>query len=67
MQQNPDHIEIVATLFACWLRLLEKKLSVTEEQLITDFYAWSEEKRRFGKSEVLNSFKWMKQNSVVPI
>lgn len=62
-----DHIEIVATLFACWLRLLEKKLSVTEEQLITDFYAWSEEKKRFGKGEVLNSFKWMKQNSVVPI
>lgn len=29
-----DHIEIVATLFACWLRLLEKKLSVTEEQLL---------------------------------
>lgn len=33
-----DHIEIVATLFACWLRLLEKKSSVTEEQLLKDFY-----------------------------
>ncbi|QER40411.1 restriction endonuclease subunit S [Acinetobacter suaedae] len=62
-----DHIEIVATLFACWLRLLEKKLSVTEEQLLKDFYAWSEEKNRFGKAEVLNGYKWMKQNSIVPL
>ncbi len=40
-----DHIEIVATLFACCLRLLENKQSVTEEQLLKDFYAWSKEKR----------------------
>lgn len=62
-----DHIEIVATLFACWLRLLEKKLPVTEEQLMKDFYAWSEEKNRFGKNEVLNGYRWMKQNSVLPL
>lgn len=61
-----DHIEIVATLFACWLRLLEKKLSVTEEQLLKDFYAWSEEKKGFGKNEVLNGFKWMKVHSITP-
>lgn len=62
-----NHIEIVATLFACWLRLLEKKLSVSEEQLLKDFYAWSKEKKRFSKDEVLNGYKWMKQNSVVPL
>lgn len=62
-----DHIEIVATLFACWLRLLEKKLSVTEEQLLKDFYAWSEEKKRFSKDEVLNGYKWMKIHSITPI
>jgi len=62
-----DHIEIVATLFACWLRLLEKKLSVTEEQLLKDFYAWSEEKKKFSKVQVLNGYKWMKQNSVLPL
>ncbi|MDC4706734.1 restriction endonuclease subunit S [Acinetobacter baumannii] len=61
-----DHIEIVATLFACWLRLLEKKLSVTEEQLLKDFYAWSEEKKRFSKAEVLTGYKWMQQYSVIP-
>ncbi|MCT9460577.1 restriction endonuclease subunit S [Acinetobacter baumannii] len=61
-----DHIEIVATLFACWLRLLEKKLSVTEEQLLKDFYAWSEEKKRFSKAEVLTGYKWMHQYSVIP-
>ena len=62
-----DHIEIVATLFACWLRLLEKKLSVTEEQLLKDFYAWSKEKKKFSKVQVLNGYKWMKQNLVVPL
>ena len=62
-----DHIEIVATLFACWLRLLEKKSSVTEEQLLKDFYAWSKEKKEFSQNEVLNGLKWMKQNSVVPL
>lgn len=62
-----EHIEIVATLFACWLRLLEKKLPVTEEQLLEDFYAWSEKKKKFSKAEVLNGYKWMKQNLVVPL
>jgi len=62
-----DYIEIVATLFACWLRLLEKKQSVTEEQLLKDFYAWSEEKNRFGKAEVLNGYNWMKIHSITPI
>ncbi|MCV2441785.1 restriction endonuclease subunit S [Acinetobacter bereziniae] len=62
-----DHIEIVATLFACWLRLLEKKSSVTEEQLLKDFYAWSKEKKEFSQNEVLNGLKWMKLNSVVPL
>lgn len=62
-----DHIEIVATLFACWLRLLENKQSVTEEQLLKDFYAWSEEKNRFSKAEVLNGYKWMKMYSITPI
>ncbi|GAM31718.1 hypothetical protein P23_2236 [Acinetobacter calcoaceticus] len=61
-----DHIEIVATLFACLLRLLEQKLSVTEEQLLKDFYAWSEEKKKFSKDEVLNGYKWMQQYSVIP-
>jgi type I restriction enzyme S subunit len=44
----------------------EKKSSVTEEQLLKDFYAWSEEKKRFGKNEVLNGFKWMKVHSITP-
>jgi len=61
-----DHIEIVATLFACWLRLLEQKQSVTEEQLLKDFYTWSEEKKKFSKDEVLNGYKWMHQYSVIP-
>lgn len=61
-----DHIEIVATLFACWLRLLENKQSITEELLLKDFYAWSEEKKGFGKNEVLNGFKWMKVHSITP-
>jgi len=62
-----DHIEIVATLFACWLRLLEKKQSVTEERLLKDFYEWSKEKKEFSKSEILNGYKWMKQNLVIPL
>lgn len=62
-----DHIEIVATLFACWLRLLEQKHLVTEEQLLKDFYAWSKEKKEFSQNEVLNGVKWMKIHSITPI
>lgn len=62
-----DHIEIVATLFACWLRLLEQKQLVTEEQLLKDFYAWSKEKKEFSQNEVLNGLKWMKDKGVLPV
>lgn len=62
-----DHIEIVATLFACWLRLLEKKLPVAEELLLKDFYDWSKEKKRFSRMEISKALNWMKQYSVVPV
>lgn len=28
---------------------------------------WSKEKKEFSKSEILNGYKWMKQNLVIPL
>jgi len=66
-KEKTDKVELVATLFACWKELIEKKIAVNEENLISLFYSWSERKQQFPKSRVIKAIDWMKQNKLTPI
>lgn len=61
-----DQIEIVATLYACWEKLLKKNMNYSEELLIKEFYAWSEEKEKYVESRVKKAISWMQEKNIVP-
>lgn len=64
--EKTDKVELVATLFACWKELIEKKIEISEENLIPLFYNWSERKQQFSRSRVLKAIEWMKENHLTP-
>ena len=65
-KEKTDRVEIVATLFAVWEKLLLDSIEVNERSLIKTFYEWSEEKAKFKEKELVKEIKWMQENSLVP-
>lgn len=61
-----DTTEIAATLYACMIELKQENEEITEDSLLTKFYAWSEAKGRFDRKVVVNTWSWMKENQVIP-
>ena len=66
-KKSSDFCEIVATLLASWLKLLEKNISVDDEILCNEFYAWSKEKIKFKRPQLNEALEWMRTNEIVPI
>lgn len=61
-----DHIEVVATLYACWEKMLQKNEPFSNDTLIQKFYAWSKEKNRFSEEVLKNTILWMTEKNVFP-
>ncbi|MGD9993478.1 MAG: restriction endonuclease subunit S [Salinivirgaceae bacterium] len=61
-----DKVELVATLFDCWQELIDEKTVVSEEALMTKFYAWSEAKKQFSQERVKKAIAWMKEKGMNP-
>ena len=58
--------EIISTLYAVWNNRLIKHEVVTDDDLITDFYAWSAHKADFSRVRVENALNYMRENQLVP-
>jgi len=61
-----DQIEIVATLYACWKKIIRGKVVFSENLLIKRFYKWSEEKSKYPESRVKKAAEWMREKGIVP-
>jgi len=61
-----DTSEIAATLYACMIELVDEGILITEDSLLTKFYAWSESKEKFDKKNVVNVWYWMLEKKIVP-
>lgn len=59
-------VELVATIYACWLEIIENKEVFAEDLIITKVYAWSEQKSKFTKSEIKESIDWMVEKGIYP-
>lgn len=66
-KKSSDFCEIVATLLASWLKLLENNISVDDKILFNEFYAWSKEKIKFKEPQLVEALGWMRTNEIVPI
>jgi hypothetical protein len=66
-KEKTDKIELIATLYACWLELINEKIPVTDNTLIKRLYAWSEAKQKYSSADANAAINWMKDNNVVPL
>ena len=64
--ERTDKVELIATLYACWLELIENNTVVDETNLLSLFYGWSESKLRFPEKMILRAIEWMKTKELFP-
>ncbi len=65
-KEKTKRVEIVATLFACWEKLIKEKAEASENNLIDAFYNWSQEKEKFNKTDVIKEISWMREINLTP-
>ncbi|VAX29967.1 hypothetical protein MNBD_NITROSPIRAE01-2077 [hydrothermal vent metagenome] len=59
-------MEIVATLYACWEKLLQENAVVSNELIFERFYQWSEEKSKYPYERLATAIEWMIEQGIVP-
>ena len=64
--------EIVATLYACWNDLINKKVKDISDAMIVDEFKnnWHEDKkdsRKFPKGKLMLALGWMRKNNLIPL
>ncbi len=59
--------EIIATLYAVWNNRLIERKSFKDEELMEDFYHWSERKKMYSKSQIVKGMQWLRNNHMEPV
>ncbi len=59
-------MEIVATLYACWKRLLHENFDISNDLLMERFYQWSEAKSKYPPERLKTAIEWMVEQGIVP-
>jgi type I restriction enzyme S subunit/type I restriction enzyme M protein len=59
--------EIAATLFACFMEISETQQEFSERNLLSKFYAWSEQKMKYQEKQVLDMWKWLIEERIVQV
>jgi hypothetical protein len=64
--KKTDQVELIATLFASWLEIINGNEIFSEDLLISRFYNWSKEKAKFTITQVNSGIQWMKSQDFIP-
>lgn len=64
---NLAEAEILSTLYAVWNNRIIKGERITDDLLVSDFYAWSEHKADFEERKVRRMLDYMCKENIVPI
>lgn len=66
-KMKTHQVELIATLYSCWMETLNEKSQFDSKTVISKFYAWSEEKQKFSTNQINNAMDWMLDNRIYPI
>lgn len=58
--------EILSTLYAVWNNRIIKGEQITDDLLISDFYAWSEHKAEFEDARVRKALDYIRIQNIIP-
>ncbi|MCF8350515.1 MAG: hypothetical protein K9H15_05065 [Bacteroidales bacterium] len=59
-------VELVATLYACWMEIIDNNQIISDDQLKFLLYSWSNTKKKFSEKSVQSAVNWMRENNVFP-
>lgn len=65
-RKKTEETELAATVFACVLELVNEESTIKREALFDVFYNWHDKKKRFTQNQIIGSFNWLKEQSVLP-
>lgn len=65
-QTSEAESEIIATLYAVWNNRIIEGKTVKDNQLLEDFYQWSDRKLQYTKEQVFMGLRWLKENQMEP-
>lgn len=65
-KERTQIVELIATLYACWIELESRKIPVTDAGLLNLLYTWSEEKQKYSEETALKAIYWMKEIGLIP-
>jgi len=63
--KKTEETELAATVLACALELIATD-RVSLDALIEIFYGWHDKKKRFKIEQIVSSFEWLKEKSILP-
>lgn len=64
--KTTDESELVATIYAVWNNHLILKKEFDNSTLIQEVYDWSSSKIKFTKTDITNTWQWMKEQNFIP-
>ncbi len=64
--KTTDDTELAATILACTLELSSVTDNIKWNALIDLFYNWSDKKKRFNQNQIIQTFDWLKEHSLLP-
>lgn len=62
-----DDVELVATLYSCWIELNKNEEDSSKENLTKKLYAWHKKKKKFKPERVSKFIDWMLENGIYPV
>jgi hypothetical protein len=65
--KRTDETELAATILACVLELTQDTNTIKWLDLFNVFYNWHDKKKRFTHTQIINSFNWLNENSLLPV
>ncbi|MCR6641736.1 MAG: hypothetical protein NVV82_22770 [Sporocytophaga sp.] len=65
-KMKTSQVELVATIYACWLEIIKNNEVFSEDLIVTKVYAWSEQKAKFTEGEIKNCIDWMVGKGIYP-
>lgn len=63
---NTRQCEIIATVYDVWNDILCYKKELNDKAIVDGFYSFFKSKKEFTEEEILNGYKWLIKNNIIP-
>lgn len=62
-----NDVELVATIFECWLEIIKSNSIYSDNLIIQKVYAWNKSKKKFSEQDIVKKIVWMREQGIYPV